>query len=153
MSNVLTELLANEMDDLGKARDALRFSYDRCRRLSVKDGLDNETMERFEALTARFARLSDIMIQKVFRTLDALDLDDRGTVRDRINRAEKRGIIESADDFVDIRMVRNEIAHEYKRQTILEIFERVLALSPPLMNAVEGIQTYSKRYLELGGST
>ena len=139
MSNVLTELLANEMDDLGKARDALRFSYDRCRRLSVKDGLDNETMERFEALTARFARLSDIMIQKVFRTLDALDLDDRGTVRDRINRAEKRGVIESADDFVDIRMVRNEIAHEYKRQTILEIFERVLALSPPLMNAVEGI--------------
>jgi len=109
--------------------------------------MDNETMERFEALTARFARLSDIMIQKVFRTLDALDLEDTGTVRDRINRAEKRKIIESADAFVDIRMVRNEIAHEYQKQTILEIFERVLFLTPTLMNAVEHIEAYSNKYL------
>ena len=105
-------------------------------------------MERFEALAARFARLSDIMIQKVFRTLDAIDLEDRGTVRDRINRAEKRGVIESADNFVEIRMVRNEIAHEYKSETVLEIFERVLTLTPSLMKAVEGIETYSAKYLE-----
>jgi len=75
-------------------------------------------------------------------TLNAIDLEDRGTVRDRINRAEKRGIIDSADDFIEIRMVRNEIAHEYKSETILEIFERVLALTPCLVKAVERIETY-----------
>ena len=145
----LIELLGNEIEDLKQARDSLSYSYDRCRPLSIEAGLDNETMERFEALTARFARLSDIMIQKVFRTLDALDLEDRGTVRDRINRAEKRKVIESADEFIDIRMVRNEIAHEYKRQTVLEIFERVLLLTPSLMNAVENIEVYSNKYLGL----
>ena len=145
----LIELLGNEIEDLKQARDSLSYSYDRCRPLSIEAGLDNETMERFEALTARFARLSDIMIQKVFRTLDALDLEDRGTVRDRINRAEKRKVIESADEFIDIRMVRNEIAHEYKRQTVLEIFERVLLLTPSLMNAVENIEVHSNKYLGL----
>lgn len=140
-------LLHDELERLGQARDALVYSYERCRLLTIEAGMDNDTMERFEALTARFARLSDIMIQKIFRTLDALDLEERGTVRDRINRAEKRGVIQSADDFVEVRMVRNEIAHEYKRETILEIFERVLALTPTLTNAVQRVETYSERYL------
>jgi len=148
MNEALKELLRKEMNDLKNACDSLEYSYARCRCLTIKAGLDYETMERFEALTARFARLSDIMIQKVLRTLDTLDLEERGTVRDRINRAEKRGIIESTDDFVEIRMVRNEIAHEYKSETILEIFERVLTLTPSLMKAVEGIETYSAKYLE-----
>ena len=148
MTEVLKKLLGKEINDMKHTRDSLLYSYDRCRGLTVKTDLDNETMERFEALTARFSRLSDIMTQKVFRTLDALDLEDRGTVRDRINRAEKRGIIESADDFVEIRMVRNEIAHEYRSETILEIFERVLTLTPFLMKAVESIEIYSKKYLE-----
>jgi len=148
VTEVLKKLLGKEINDLKHAHDSLLYSYDRCHGLTVKTDLDNETMERFEALTARFSRLSDIMTQKVFRTLDALDLEDRGTVRDRINRAEKRGIIESADDFVEIRMVRNEIAHEYRSETILEIFERVLMLTPFLMKAVESIEIYSKKYLE-----
>jgi len=148
MNKALKELLEKEMNDLKNACDSLEYSYARCRSLTIKTGLDYETMERFEALTARFARLSDIMIRKIFRTLDTLDLEDRGTVRDRINRAEKRGAIESTDDFVEIRMVRNEIAHEYKSETILEIFERVLALTPSLMKTVEGIETYSEKYLE-----
>jgi len=148
VTELLKELLEKEINDQRQARDSLLYSYDRCRWITTKPGFDNETMERFEALTARFARLSDIMIQKVFRTLDAIDLEDRGTVRDRINRAEKRGIIESADEFIEIRMVRNEIAHEYKSETILEIFERVLALAPSLMKAVESIEIYSKTIWE-----
>ena len=147
MTSDLNDLLANEIQDLKQARDSLRYSYNRCRPLIVKPGMTDETMERFEALTARFARLSDIMIQKVFRTLDALDLEDRGTVRDRINRAEKRKVIESAETFIDIRMLRNEIAHEYKRQTILEIFERVLLLTPSLIRAVDHIEIYCGQYL------
>ncbi len=148
MTVELSELLRNEIKDLQQGRDALLYSYNRCRSLAIETGMENETMERFEALTARFARLSDIMIQKVFRTLDALDLEDRGTVRDRINRAEKRKVIESADRCIEIRMLRNEIAHEYKRQTILEIFQRVLSLTPFLMSAVDSIEAYSEKYVE-----
>lgn len=148
MIDKLIALLKIEIRDLKQARDALAYSYDRCRALDIEPGLDNETMERLEALTARFARLSDIMIQKVFRTLDAIDLEDQGTVRDRINRAEKRGVIRNADDFFNIRMLRNEIAHEYKQQTILEIFDRVLFLAPSLMQAVENIESYSRNYLK-----
>ena len=107
----------------------------------------DEEMESFEALTSRFVRLSDIIVQKVLRTLDILDLDDEETVRDRINRAEKKGIVESADLLVDVRVLRNEIAHEYKSEVIYSIFSQVLEHVPFLLESVENIKKYAEKYL------
>ena len=142
MTEIKKKLLAEQIQALLLAAEILRSSYEKCQIIGIGPGLDNEQMERFEALTARFARLSDMIIQQILRSIDVLDLEDTGTVRDRINRAEKKGLIGSADDFVQIRMLRNEIAHEYKTQTILEIFERVLMLTPTLLQAVENIKRW-----------
>ena len=145
MKNI-KEALKAELNNLEKARDVLSYSYEKCTKIGVRADLSNDELEAFEALSARFARLSDIVIQKVIRYLDALDLEDTGTVRDRINRAEKKELINSSEDFVQIRMLRNEIAHEYKPDTIYEIFERVLALTPILLEAVDRIHTKIKQY-------
>ncbi|MBU0568564.1 hypothetical protein KKC52_11060 [bacterium] len=83
--------LKQELRDLEKARDVLHYSYEKCQAIELMDGLSYDEQERFEALTGRFARLSDLIIQKTFRLLDILDLEDEGTIRDRINRAEKKG--------------------------------------------------------------
>jgi hypothetical protein len=132
--------------ELEKGKDVLRHSFERCRNINMMDDLSYEQLESFEALTSRFARLSDIVIQKAFRALDILDLDDEGTIRDRINRAEKKGIIESADSFIDIRILRNEIAHEYKTEAIYSIFSKVLELAPILIKSVGSITSYAKKY-------
>ena len=84
--------LKQELGDLEKARDILLYSYQKCRNIELIDGLSYEEQDSFEALTSRFARLSDIIIQKIFRLLDILDLEEEGTIRDRINRAEKKGL-------------------------------------------------------------
>ena len=140
------EALKAELNNLEKARDVLSYSYEKCSKTGIRTDLSNDELEAFEALSARFARLSDIVIQKVIRYLDALDLEDTGTVRDRINRAEKKELINSAEDFVQIRMLRNEIAHEHKPDTIYDIFERVLASTPILLEAVDRIHTKIKQY-------
>jgi len=132
--------------DLEKASDVLLYSVEKCRKISISEGLSYEELESYEALTSRFARLSDIIIQKVFRTIDSLDLDDAGTVRDRINRAEKKGLIKSADDFIAVRILRNEIAHEYKTETIYSIFLKVLELSEVLLESVDSICVYVDRH-------
>jgi len=112
--NNIRETLSQELAALKNARDILQYSYEKCSRIGIKTGFTYEELESFEALTSRFARLSDIIIQKILRLFDVLDLEEPGTVRDRINRAEKKGVVESADDFIQIRILRNEIAHEYK---------------------------------------
>lgn len=144
----MEDTLKQELCDLEKARDVLQYSYEKCCGIELINGLSYEEQERFEALTSRFARLSDIIIQRIFRLLDILDLEDKGTIRDRINRAEKKEIIHSADDFIEIRILRNEIAHEYKSETIYTIFEKVLNYTPKLLESVETIITYAQKYVK-----
>ena len=146
--NNIKEVLNQELAQLENARDVLQYSYEKCCRIGVKIGFTYEELESFEALTSRFARLSDIIIQKILRFFDVLDLEEAGTVRDRINRAEKKGVVESADDFIKIRILRNEIAHEYKPETIYDIFEQVMDLAPVLLKSVDSLLLYSKKYFK-----
>ena len=144
--NDLMEILRQELVVLEDARDIFRRSFEKCSGIGVKSDFTYEELESFEALTSRFARLSDMIIQKILRLFDELDLEESGAVRDRINRAEKKGIIASADDFIQIRILRNEIAHEYKPEAFSDIFSQVMKLAPALLESVGGISAYSMRY-------
>ena len=91
--------------------------------------------------------MSEILIQKIFRLVDELGLETQGTIRDRINRAEKKELIASSDLFVEIRMVRNEIAREYLPEAIRDIFRKVLELTPHLLEGVEKAESYCQKYV------
>src|SRR5581483_6288772 len=100
--------------------------------IGIKKEYTEQELEAFEALTARFSRLSDLMIQKIFRLIDTLELVNEGTIPDRLNRAEKRELISSAKLFTELRMLRNTIAHEYEPDEFTRIFKNVLQLTPSL---------------------
>lgn len=146
MTDKMQLLLVHELKVLDDARDVLVYSFNKCNAIGIKETYEPEELESFESFTGRFARLSDILIQKIFRLVDELDLDTQGTIRDRINRAEKKELIVSSDIFVEIRMVRNDIAHEYLPEAIHDIFGKVLTLTPHLLNGVERTITYCKKY-------
>ncbi len=142
--NPLHDELKNLLDEIMRGRDVLAYSLVKCQRLNLNEGLSPDELESFEALTSRFARLSDVITQKAFRLLDVLDLETQGTVRDRINRAEKKGLIKSADEFIDIRLLRNEIAHEYKAESVYSLFSKVLEWTPPLLQCAGNLEIYAK---------
>ena len=112
MTNDLLCLLKEELATLESATEILQYSYEICKKIAVKEQPAFDEMDRFEAFTSRFARLNDIIIQKICRLIDRIDLEDIESVRDRINSAEKKGLLVSADIFTQIRIVRNDIAHE-----------------------------------------
>ena len=142
------QLLRQEMQLLDDANKVLEYSYGKCKDIGIKEKYTLDELDRFEALTSRFARVSDILIQKIFRLIDVVELEQAGSVLDRINRAEKREIIESAIVYRQIRYLRNEIAHEYVSEQIEEIFKEVLKLTPSLLDGVENVKTYVKGMLE-----
>ncbi len=145
MKDVLLELISKELILLDDSTEVLKYSYGNCQKIGIQEDYAIEDMDQFEAFTSRFARMSDMLIQKVFRLIDKIELDDEGTIRDRINRAEKKGLIKSADTFIQIRIVRNDIAHEYHTENLKDIYKKVLELTPYLLNCVEKIRGYCKK--------
>ena len=136
------------MEQLQQAADTLRFTYDRCLPIGEKEAYSAEEEERLEALTSKFARLSDMIIKQAVKAICLLDLEEAPeTVRDAINRAEKKGLIALAERFVGIRHLRNDIAHEYAGVRIKDIYRGVLNCTPDLLDAVVRIKAYIERTL------
>lgn len=146
MKEDLVELLEQELHLLEQAANILKRSFKTCRDIGIKVVYSLEELDHFEGLTNRFARLSDVLIQKTLRIIDEIDLESPGTVRDRIYRGEKKRLLSDAEVFTKIRLLRNNIAHEYIPEEILEIFKDVMQYTPELLDAVQRIQEYCKRY-------
>jgi hypothetical protein len=103
-----------------------------------------EQLERLESLSSRFARLADLLIQRIFRLVDAIELTGGGSVLDRIYRAEKRGWTNAAE-LIRIRELRNLIAHEYATEKMPEIYAAVATLAPLLLATVPRVADYADK--------
>ena len=140
------DLLKQELSGLQLSAAHLQFSMTRCIDLMGQEKLSPEQLERLESLTSRFARLSDLLIQRLFRLVDEIELTGAGTVLDRIFRAEKRDWGQAAD-LIKIRELRNLIAHEYATEKMPEIYAAVAAMSPTLLAAVPKVVTYAEQMI------
>ena len=141
-------ILRKELDSLLKSSMLLTKTYSKCKSIGIKLVYVDEELEQFEVLTGRFSRTSDLLIQKILRLIDLLEYEVEGTVIDRINRAEKRGLITTADIFAEVRLVRNIIAHEYEPDDITKIFKKVMTLTPLLLEAIDKTETYARGLLK-----
>lgn len=81
---------------------------------NVKD-LSLPTIMALEMIASRFAKLQDLLGEKLFPLLlDSMhEGDSLLSVRDRINRLEKLKIIANAEQWAEWRDMRKNIAHEY----------------------------------------
>jgi hypothetical protein len=132
------------LSSLDKAIEALIYSYNKCNKISKKDYYDLEEQESYEALTSRFARTSDILTQKVLKTFYILMHEDIISIIDGANFLEKLEVIKNADDLLNIRELRNQIAHEYVDTDLATLFSDVLHHVPLLVDMITNIKQYIK---------
>src|SRR5665647_602514 len=108
--------LSKDLDLLERSLAWLQRSFQICTAFGRTEVFSPEEYDAVETLTSRYARTSDILIQKIFRSIDKVELEDGGTMIDVVNRADKRGLFESVDLIREIRDLRNKIAHEYSKE-------------------------------------
>ena len=63
---------------------------------------------------------------------------------DVVNRAHKRRLFDSMDDFRKLQMIRNEIVHEYVDDALPPIFPDILATTPLLINIINTTLKYAE---------
>jgi uncharacterized protein with HEPN domain len=85
------------------------FTCEKAERLEA----DADLAERVDAFVSRFGRLQDTVGDKLLpQYLDAVG-EAIGPAIDNLNRAEKLGLITSAELWLTLRNLRNEMIHEY----------------------------------------
>ncbi len=140
------QYLEENFKQANEAANHLNISFERCKGFINNTDFTEEQLIELEALTARFARVSDLLIQKIFKTIEQLDASAPGTIRDRILQAEKKGIVSDADTILEIRNVRNIIAHEYESLDIKEMFLFVFRHAPVLISVLSNAKEYAEKF-------
>ena len=116
-------LLGQAVEELVAARRHLDFSAERVRDLPGDlRRISEAQLESAEAFTSRFARTVDLLVNKVLRGLDRVELKPSGTLLDVIHSAEQRGLVEQAGALREMKALRNEVAHDYAGARLPEVF-------------------------------
>jgi hypothetical protein len=136
---------------LDQALPSFKRSLDKCGSLKLEAPFPFEIEESFDALTSKFSRVSDIFTQKVLKSFVLITREDAPTFLDRMNLCEKLGVIPSSSDLIEIRDLRNLIAHEYLAENLVELYGDCLMLSQKLLQAIHHAETAIDRVL--GGNS
>ena len=75
--------------------------------------------ERLDAFVSRFGRLQDTLADKFLPALLGAMAETRGAATENLDRAEKLGWLDSTDDWLVKRKLRNQMVHEYIEDLVI----------------------------------
>jgi len=133
---VLIELLQTEWQLLDASIETLLLSVEKCRKIGIKQNYSFEEQESFDSLTSKFSRTSDVFTQKVIRTTWLLLHESFVPFIDMMNGCVKMGMLHAADEMIEIRDLRNQIAHEYIPDALRELVSEVMQLTDKLVENI-----------------
>ena len=139
---LIANLLLTEWDLLQASARTLQLSVSKCKSIGIKEDYSFEELESFDSLTSKFNRTSDIFTQKVLRSVWMLLHEPFAPFIDMMNKYEKIGVLLSADQMIEIRDLRNQIAHEYLPDAIRELVPEAIELSDTLFRNIESCKLF-----------
>lgn len=124
------------MDEFrSKALETLKLVEASVRRIDAESEIpdDPEELERYDALCDRYMRAVEMCL-KFFRSYERLQFAEQSpTTRDLLLRMEKLELIESAEQWIDMRDLRNRIVHDYAPDHIEHIYYSILTEFAPVL--------------------
>ena len=111
-----TQAIEKYRTQLQKALKHLQYSFKKVNLLPTHpDQLDEEGLETWEGYCSRFVRVVDLFLTKYMRAKVLQDDPGfSGTLRDFVNQGEKLGLVDSADQWMVLRELRNIESHTYE---------------------------------------
>lgn len=130
---------------LKKAIKHLEYSVNKTHKLPLElDKNTEESLEGWESLTARFARVVDIFLTKYLKVIIKVqDPIFDGTLRDYLNIAEKMNLIQNVDHWLSLRELRNIQAHDYTDDAFQKFISAVLKESKFVLHEMKRLGLYA----------
>lgn len=116
----------------------------------VFNQLDVNTKALLDAYLKRFSSLQDFLGAKILPLIFELTGFTSGKISDVISFAEKEGIIDSMNDWIFLRQIRNELEHEYpdELKEALDNLNLCLNSFQKIEKYYLNAKNYSKKFLD-----
>ena len=139
---MMQEKLRLDTELLCKQQRWLQISYDECQAIGIRHDYSVDQFGRFETLCSRYSRSIDFLIRRMFRTIDAYEFENQGTLIDVVNHAHKRGLVPDIEQLRLMKDLRNTIVHEYVEEALHQLFSELLDYTPALLAMMAQTQRY-----------
>jgi len=107
---------------------------------------DRERIKTIDAFIYRFIKLQDFMGDKLFKAvLERLgEYKDTMSLLDVLDKMEKLGIIADADRWIEFRIARNKLTHEYpdNKEDVVEGIRLAIVYFKEISDILHSIRQY-----------
>lgn len=139
----ILHILTDEWHKSETAMQSMQQSLQKCQSLLGKESYSFEDMEAFDSLAIKFSRNSDILFQKIFKSILLLYKENPKTFLDNINFLCKINVIPNTEMAIEVREYRNEIVHEYFIDQIISLYPKTIEYTEKLLQLFQ----HTKQYL------
>ncbi len=117
--------------------------------------LNDDQIDRLDLYLGRFSKLQDFITSKLFRSVTLASLEDTSqdvSLIDTLRRMEKYGIVMSLDDWLEIRLLRNSLTHEYltDETAVVENINAAFTSCEVLTTTLARTQQYYEKHITPG---
>jgi hypothetical protein len=137
---VQNDLILKEYNDLKKSMYLLSSSIRKFKPYTVGKIYTPVELEYYDSLAFRFEKAVELFLH-FFKGLEAYQsgkLSD--TLRDRLLLMQKLKIIDSVDFWIEARLLRNKVAHDYLPEQLKDIYQEIFKKSKTLQKYMSNIE-------------
>jgi len=117
-------------------------SSELCKNIEEYKNLDINEYDKLETLTSRFARTTDILFNKVFRSIVLIETGSNKSLLDTLLYFSKVKLIENNEKVRFLKELRKDIAHDYLQEDLFELFENIMVHTDELITLAERTINY-----------
>lgn len=141
MDQQLDENLLEQIQKASKALALLRDSFSKYQPFDLYKIYSPSDLESYDALALRFEKVVELFINQLFRSLEIHYFGlASSTIRDRLLALQKVEFIDDINTWMDMRIIRNKIAHDYLPDQIKRIYEDILIYSKIIFETFQKIE-------------
>lgn len=142
---MLNDLILKEFEDLKKAAALLKAALDKFKPYVLEKIYTSDELEYYDSLSFRFEKCVELNLS-FFRSLEIfLYSKFSDTLRDRLLVVQKLGLIDTIDFWMEMRLLRNKIAHTYIPQEIKDIYDAIYQKSYTILKTIAKIEAFLAR--------
>lgn len=142
------DLICQAYENLEKSASLLKYSLSNYKPFDPSVPYSYEDLEGYDALSFRFEKYVEVLIY-FFKTVEIyLFAEPSETLRKRLEKMAKLGLVSDIEQYMEARTLRNKIAHTYTPEKLEYIYSSIVKFGKMFLEDFDKIKRFVKEEIK-----